>query len=93
MLMYRILFAFNTLVTLLCGFYLVTGLQYDAGGDDMAIWLPILFILIAGLVGAWVLRAKGRHGLAVLLLAAIAILPAGLIGFYGLLLATGGSWK
>ena len=59
--MYRILFAFNTLVTLLCGFYLVTGLQYDAGGDDMAIWLPIL--------------------------------PAGLIGFYGLLLATGGSWK
>ena len=91
--MYRILFAFNTLVTLLCGFYFVAGFQYDAGDDSMAIWLPILFILIAALIGAWALRANGRNGLAVLLLATIALLPAGLIGFYGLLLATGGSWK
>lgn len=92
MLMYRILFALVALVALLCGFYLVTGLQDDAGGDSMAIWLPILFILIAGLIGAWALRAKGRNGLAVLLLAAIAALPAGLIAFYGLLLATGANW-
>ena len=92
MLMYRILFAFVTLVALLCGFYLVTGLQYDADGDSMAIWLPILFVLIAGLIGAWALRAKGRKGLAALLLAAIAALPAGLIAFYGLLLATGANW-
>ena len=90
--MYRILFAFNTLVTLLCGFYFVAGFQYDAGDDSMAVWLPILFILIAGLIGAMALKAKARNGLAVLLLAAIAALPAGLIAFYGLLLATGASW-
>ena len=92
MVMYRILFTFNTLVTLLCGFYFVAGFQYDAGGDSMAIWLPILFTLLSGLIGAISLRANARNGLAVLLLVTIAVLPAGLIGFYGLLLATGASW-
>ena len=93
MLMYRFLFAFNALVILVLGFFFITGLQYDGGGESMSLWLPILLVPTVGVVGAWALRANGRNGLAVMLLAAIAILPASLVAFYGFLFATGASWQ
>ena len=74
MLVYRALFAFNAIIVLMAGFFLLTGLQYDDGGDSLSIWLPILFLVIAVLGGAWALRANGRNGLAVTLLAGSGLL-------------------
>lgn len=82
MVIYVVLFAFDTLVVLTAAAFLA--------GETITVILPIVVIGLAGLVAASVLRAKGRSRLATLLLAALAVPPAGLVLFYVLVSATGG---
>ncbi len=91
--MFRILFAFNALVILLLVFFLLTGLEYDGGANSLSMWLSLLAVPILGAVAAWILRAKDRNGLAVMLLLVITLLPAAAIAFYSFLFATGASWQ
>jgi hypothetical protein len=90
---YRSLFAFDTLVLLVLAYFFLDGLQYVVSGDYVAIWLPLLGVPIAGLIGAWVLQEKGKRGWAIAVLAVLALPPALMGLFFGMLLMTNPSWQ
>jgi uncharacterized paraquat-inducible protein A len=90
--LYRSLFAFDALVALVLAYFFLDGLQYGASPDYLTIWVPLLGIPIGLLVGGWVLKAKGKRGLASLVLGLLAVPPVLFIAFYGLLLATTPNW-
>lgn len=90
--LHRILFAFDTLVVLVLAYFFFDGLQYGPSPGYTAIWVPILGIPVAMLAGAWILREKGRTGLATLLLGLLAVPPVLFIAFFGLLLALDPNW-
>ncbi len=89
---YRVLFAFDALIFLVLGYFFLDGLQYGPSAETTAIWLPILGLPIVTLVGASMLRANGKTGLASLLLGLLALPPMLFIAFYGILFASGASW-
>lgn len=70
--LFRVLFAFDALGLLVLAYFFVDGLRYASGEDYTALWLPILLVPTAALAGAWALKAKGKPGLANLLLALLA---------------------
>lgn len=71
--LFRILLIFDILGFLGLLYFFVDGLQYYPDGDYMLTWLPLLLVPIAAIVGAWVLRGKGRPGWANLLLGLLAL--------------------
>ena len=82
MVIYFVLFAFDTLVVLAAGAFLAE--------ETMTVIFPIVAIGLAGLIAASVQQAKGKSRLATLIVAILAVPPAGLVLFYGLVSATGG---
>lgn len=90
---YRLLFIFDALVVAVLGYFFLDGLKYDTGSGPPVIWLPVLGLPIAMLVAAWLLREKGKRGLATVLLLVVAAPPVLYILFFGLLFATNASWQ
>ena len=92
---FRILFAFDALALLVLGYFFLDGLQYVAPGDVtyFTTWLPLLAIPFAMLLGAWILREKGRQGWAIAVLGVLAVPPALMGLFLGLILITNPHWQ
>jgi hypothetical protein len=82
--LFRILFALDVVGLLVLAYFFVDGLRYAPGDDYLSLWMPILLIPAAVLAGAWALRAKGRPGLANVLLAVLAAPFALYLLFVGL---------
>jgi hypothetical protein len=90
---YRILFAFDALVVLVLAYFFVDGLKYSSLGESLAIMGPIIAVPIAIMVAAQLLRARGRAGLALVLLIVVAVPPAIFAAFMGLLLMSNPNWQ
>ncbi len=90
---YRILFAFDALVILVLVYFFVDGLKYSGLGESLAIMGPIIAVPIAIMVAAQLLRARGKTGLALVLLIVVAVPPAIFAAFMGLLLASNPNWQ
>jgi len=93
MTVYRIVFALDVLILLVLGYFFLDALQYSAAGDILAIWLPILGILIGFLAGAKSLRAAGKNRLAAAALLIPAVPAIIFVLFFGLLLAANPNWQ
>jgi hypothetical protein len=81
-----ILFIINLIATLvLYGFFLVGIGDGTVSAYNIGLWLPILVGFSAVVAGGWILRAKGRAGIATAILLPAAI-PCTLYGVFVLLL-------
>ena len=70
--LFRFLFAFDALALLVLLYFFGDGLRYGGGPDYVGVWLPLLLLPSAVLAGAWILRGKGKVGVANVLLGIMA---------------------
>jgi hypothetical protein len=69
MMLVRTILAFDTLVALVIAYFFVIGLaDGSVSSFNMGLWLGLLALTAAVLVGGWMLSARGKRAVAIVLL-------------------------
>ena len=90
---FRIAFAFDAIFVSVLVYFFMDGLRYSTSGSDQGLWLLIISLPVALMIGAWQLKANGWTKSANGLLGAVALPPLLYILFFGLILMTEPTWR
>jgi hypothetical protein len=90
---FRIAFTFDAIFVSVLIYFFLEGLRYSLSGSAQGLWLLIIGVPVALMVGAWQLKANGWTKAANGLLGAVAVPPMLYILFFGLILMTEPTWR
>lgn len=93
MVLFRILFVFDSLFLLVLAYFFFDGLRYASSGGSSAIWLLLLGVPIALLAGAWGLRSRSKVTAANVMLALLAVPPFLYLLFIGAIILLEPNWR
>lgn len=90
---FRITFAFDAIFVSALLYFFIDGLGYSISSSAQGLWLLLLGIPIAFMIGAWTLKANGWTKSANALLVVVALPPLIYVVFFGAIILSQPTWR